>query len=197
MQQNNSWRVDADGGNLKQLTHGKFDYLPVCSPDAKTVFYIDADNRLQKVAAEGGAVQQVADPAVFSRIAISPDGKCAAFFTFRLHDPKEKVALVMIDSSQPPRFLDLERPRAGSLASGFGDEPLRFTDDGKGVIYPLRDAEADNLWRQNLDASPGKMITDFKSEFIRDFDYSHDGKQLAVVRGHRESDVVLIRDSQK
>jgi serine/threonine protein kinase len=197
MQQNNIWRVDADGGNLKQLTHGKFDYLPVCSPDAKTVFYTDADNRLQKVAAEGGAVQQVADPAVFSRIAISPDGKYAAFFTFRLHDPKEKLALVTIDSSQPPRFLDLERPRAGSLASGFGDEPLRFTDDGKSVIYPVLDAEADNLWRQNLDASPGKMITDFKSELIRDFDYSHDGKQLAVVRGHRESDVVLIRDSQK
>jgi len=34
------------------------------------------------------------------------------------------------------------------------------------------------------------------SEFIRDFDYSFRlmGKQLAVMHGHRESDVVLIRD---
>jgi hypothetical protein len=37
----------------------------------------------------------------------------------------------------------------------------------------------------------------FKSEFIRDFDCSYDGKQLATIRGHRESDVVLIHDSEK
>jgi hypothetical protein len=107
------------------------------------------------------------------------------------------VGLVTIDSSQPSRFLDLERPRAGSLGSGFGDEPFPFTDDGKGIVYAVRDGEADNLWRQNLDGSPGKILTDFKSELIRDFDYSHDGKQLAVIRGHRESDVVLIRASEK
>ena len=46
-------------------------------------------------------------------------------------------------------------------------------------------------------ARPGKQLTDFKLEFIRDFDYSYDGKQLAIIRGHRESDVVLIRDSEK
>jgi hypothetical protein len=28
-------------------------------------------------------------------------------------------------------------------------------------------------------------------------DYSYDGKQLAVIRGHREAAVVLIHDSEK
>jgi hypothetical protein len=42
-----------------------------------------------------------------------------------------------------------------------------------------------------------KQLTDFKSEYIRDFDYSYDGKQLAIIRGHRESDVVVIRGSEK
>jgi hypothetical protein len=42
-----------------------------------------------------------------------------------------------------------------------------------------------------------EYLGDLKSEFIRDFDYSYDGKQLAIIRGHRESDVVLIRDSEK
>jgi hypothetical protein len=50
--------------------------------------------------------------------------------------------------------------------------------------------------RQRLDGSPGKHFTDFKSEFIHDFDYSFDGKQL-VVLGHRESDVVLVRSQEK
>ena len=30
--QNNIWQADADGGNPKKLTSGKFDFLPVCSP---------------------------------------------------------------------------------------------------------------------------------------------------------------------
>ena len=74
---------------------------------------------------------------------------------------------------------------------------MTFTRDGKSIIYPVRDGQTDNLWLQNLDGSPGKQLTDFKSEFIRDFDYSVDGKQLAIIRGHRESDVVLLREAEK
>lgn len=47
--------------------------------------------------------------------------------------------------------------------------------DGKGLIYPVRDGSGDNLWLQHLDGSPGKQLTNFKSELIRDFDYSMDG----------------------
>jgi len=76
-------------------------------------------------------------------------------------------------------------------------EPQGGSDPNLFKTHAVRDGEADNLWRQNLDGSPGKMLTDFKSELIGDFDYSFDGKQLAMIRGHRESDVVLIRDSEK
>ena len=114
--------------------------------------------------------------------------------TFRLGDPKEKLALVPLDSGQPSRFLELERPRA-EFGVSYSIAPVVFAADGKGVIYPVRDGETDNLWFQHLDGSAGKQLTDFKSELIRDFDYSFDGKQLALIRGHRESDVVLIRDS--
>jgi hypothetical protein len=90
----------------------------------------------------------------------------------------------------------LERPRA-EYAVASGDGPIVFKRDGIGIIYPVRDRQTDSLWLQHLDGSPGKQLTDFKAEFIRDFDYSYDGKQLAVIRGLRESDVVLIRDSEK
>jgi len=69
--------------------------------------------------------------------------------------------------------------------------------DSTGIIYPVRNGQIDNLWLQHLDGSTGKQLTDFKLEFIRDFGYSFDGKQLSIIRGHRESDVVLIRDSTK
>ncbi len=190
------WRADADGANAKQLTSGKLDSFPVCTPDGKTVLYADADNRLQKVSIEGGPSQQVGEFPVFSRITISPDGKVAAFVTSVSHDPKEKLALLSLDSSQPVRFLEFERPRT-EFAASYSIAPIVFSADGKGIVYPVPSGNTDNLWLQHLDGSPGKQITDFTAERIRDFDYSFDGKQLAIIRGHREADVVLIRESEK
>ena len=190
------FRADADGGNLKELTSGKFDFVPACSGDSKTVLYANADSKLNRVALEGGASQQFPDYPVFGRIATSSDGKLAAIITNRAGDTKEKLGLLSLDSSQPARLVDFERPRA-EYAVAVGDGPIVFKRDGTGIIYPIREGQTDNLWLQHLDGSPGKQLTDFKSEFIRDFDYSYDGKQLAVIRGHREADVVLIRDSEK
>jgi len=116
--------------------------------------------------------------------------------TNRPGDTREKLGLLSLDFSKPVRFLDCERPRV-EYADVLGDGPILFSRDGTGIIYPVRDGQTDNLWLQHLDGSPGKQLTDFKSEFIRDFDYSYDGKQLAIIRGHREADVVLIRDSEK
>jgi serine/threonine protein kinase len=191
------YRADADGGNAKELSRGKFDFMPTCSADSKTVFYQDADAKFDKVALEGGASQQFPDYASFGRIAVSPDGKLVAIITQHSNsDTKERLGLLPPDFSQPIRFVDFERPRA-EYGVMFGDGPILFTRDGKGIIYPVRDGSVDNLWLQNLDGSPGKLLTDFKSDFIRDFDYSVDGKQLAIIRGHRESDVVLLREAEK
>jgi hypothetical protein len=54
-----------------------------------------------------------------------------------------------------------------------------------------------SLWLQPLDGSHGKEITNFKSELIMDFKWSFDGSKLALTRGHTDSDVVLIRESEK
>jgi serine/threonine protein kinase len=188
--------ADAEGATVKQLTAGKLDSFPACTPDGKTVLYQDADNILQKVSSEDGSPQRAFDFPVFSRITISPDGKLAAFVTQRGNDPKETLALLSLDSSQPARFLEFERTRV-EFQFSYTLGSIAFSADGKGIVYPIRSGDTDNLWLQNLDGSPGKQLTDFKSEVIRDFDFSFDGKQLAIIRGHREADVVLLRDSEK
>jgi hypothetical protein len=47
-----------------------------------------------------------------------------------------------------------------------------------------------------IDGSPGKQITNFKSERFGNFLWSFDGKQLGFVRGHTDSDVVLLQESK-
>jgi Tol biopolymer transport system component len=137
--------ADADGANPKELAAGKLDVFPACTPDGKTVLYADSDDMLQKVSSEGGPSQKELDHPVFSRITISPDGKLAAFVTLHHgNDPRERLALLSLDSSQPPRYLEFERPRV-EFEFSFTIGPVAFTADGKGIVYPIRSGETDNL----------------------------------------------------
>jgi serine/threonine protein kinase len=187
----NLWRIDPTGGNLRQITQGRQDKYAVCSRDSRWVYYIQEQDRrkLSRVSIDGGSSQTISDLAISEGVFdVSPDGKLAAFGTLEHSgEHKEKLALVDTDSGQT-RLLDFERLRFGLI---------RFSPDGKGVVYPTRDNGVDNLWLQLLDGSKGRQITDFRSERIRDFHWSFDGKQLALVRGHTDSDVVLIRAAQR
>jgi eukaryotic-like serine/threonine-protein kinase len=184
----NIWRMDPAGGNLQQVTNGRQDKNAVCSPDGRWVYYIQRgdEGKLARVSIDGGKSQVISQlPISDGLFDISPDGKLAAFGTLQHSgEHKEKLALVALDSGQA-RLLDFERLRFGLI---------RFSRDGKGVVYPTRENGVDNLWLQPLDGSKGRQITDFTSEQIYDFHWSFDGKQLALVRGHTDSDVVLIRD---
>jgi serine/threonine protein kinase len=185
----NIWRVDPSGGNLKQLTTGKRDQLPVCSSDSRWVYYIEEkdDGKLARVSIDGGTSQVISDlPISYRSIDVSPDGKLAAFATLEHSgEHKQKLAVVATDSGQA-KLMEFERPLFGCL---------RFAHDGKAVVYTTRSNGVDNLWLQPLDGSKGTQVTNFTSERIYDFHWSFDGKQLALVRGHTDSDVVLIRDN--
>jgi serine/threonine protein kinase len=187
----NIWRTDSSGGNLKQLTTGKHDTHAECSPDNQWVYYIayGEEAKLARVPIDGGTPQTISDLPINGLFDLSSDGKVAAFATLEhIGEHKEKLALVSTESGQNKKTVDFERPRIGIL---------RFSLDGKAVVYPTRDHGVDNLWLQPVDGSKGHYLTDFKSERIYDFHWSFDGKQLALVRGHNDSDVVLIRDAQQ
>jgi eukaryotic-like serine/threonine-protein kinase len=185
-------RSDASGGSLKVLTDGNLDQGPVCSPDGQSVFFRDfADGpKLARVSIDGGSLEKLSDLPATGNIDISPDGKIAVFATFQhIGEHKEMLAMVPIDRSQPAKSIELQRPKHGVV---------HFSRDGKAVIYPIRDHDIENLWLQPLDGSPGKQLTNFKSERIGDnFAWSPDSKQLAIIRGHTDSDVILIRDAQQ
>jgi eukaryotic-like serine/threonine-protein kinase len=184
----NIWRIDPSGENLKQLTSGKRDQFPVCSSDSRWAYYIEQgdEGRLARVSIDGGTSQVISDlPISVRSLDVSPDGQLAVFATLEhTGEHKQKLALVATDSGQA-KLMEFERPLFGFL---------RFAHDGKAVVYTTRSNGVDNLWLQPLDGSKGKQITNFTSERIYDFHWSFDGKQLALVRGHTDSDVVLIKD---
>ncbi|MGA2346275.1 MAG: protein kinase [Candidatus Sulfotelmatobacter sp.] len=183
------WRMDAGGGNFKQISHDKLDQFPVCASDGKWVYYSDLTDgaKLTRAPLEGGRPETLSGLPAYG-FDISPDAKLAAFITFAAPGvAKQQLALLPVDAPQNTKLLEMQHSR-----SGFA----RFTRDGKAVIYPFHDQDADNFWLQPLDGSPGKQITSFKSERIGDFHYSFDGSKLGVIRGHTDSDVVLLEESK-
>jgi len=186
----NIWRADVSGGNLKQLSHGKQDNYPVCSPDSRWVYYMDTSTgRLTRISMDGGAAEKVTDMSLNGIFDISIDGSTAVFGTIDHANGHEgKLVLLETNTGKVIKLMKFERERMGFF--------VRFTRDGKSVVYVVRENGVDNLWQQMLDGSPGKQLTSFKTEHIWDYHWSPDGSRLAMVRGHTDSDVVLLRDMQ-
>jgi eukaryotic-like serine/threonine-protein kinase len=204
------WRTNADGSDPKQLSQGRFDYYPVCSPDGKWVYYYDsygAAHPFLKVPAEGGVSEPVASTdvpnmyGVGAGVAVSPDGKWLVF-NAEVSTPGNqqsaisKLAFVNLDSTSrtPPRLVDPDPRIGGGVGAGIFANFVGFSPDGKFIAYVIRDKGVDNIWVQPVDGSAGHQITNFSSESIAEFRWSADGKNLAVARTHNISDVVLLRE---
>src|SRR6266850_2092567 len=194
-------RTHADGTNPVKLTNGKNDRGPACSADGKWVYYWDlALQQLWRVPVDGSGKPEILPGSAVPRtiptgtgLSHSPDGKLLAYVLATMPTPEDpypqyKVALLELSSTpSPPRLIDADE----RISSG----GLDLTPDGKAVDYPIRENGVDNLWLQPLDGSRGRQITSFDAEQILNFRWSPDGRSLCILRGHTDSDVVLLRES--
>jgi Tol biopolymer transport system component len=117
----------------------------------------------------------------------SPDGKQIAFFDTA--DPV-KIAIASSAGGPPTKTFDLA---GGSINYNLHEHYslLHWTPDGKALTYPLISGEEMNLWSQAIAGGPPRQITHFH-ELIHAYDWSPDGKRLAITRIRQSNDVVLI-----
>jgi serine/threonine protein kinase len=184
------WRMDIDGGNLKQLSGGPGDIYAQSSPDGRwVVFHTSRDGpfRVWKVSIDGGDPVRLTDKWT-ANPSVSPDGSQIACF-YREDQPNApiKVAIIPFAGGDPFKVLDVPQSVTGPAG-------LRWTPDARALTYIDTINGVSNIWSLPLDGGPPKQLTDFKTDQIFLFDFSRDGKQLAVSRGTQTSDVILIRD---
>ena len=185
----NLWRADASGANPVQLTNGRNEQYPTCSPDGKWVYYISIPENLalKRVSIDGGSPETVnSEPS--AGYSLSRDGKFVAQLDVRELD--HKLVLNTFDiAAKKLSYHDIDM-RAS--------EPISFSPDGKSIVYTVRENGTDNLWEQALSGgSSYRQLTHFTSERIARFEFSADGSQIAIERAHTESDAVLLRDEGK
>jgi Tol biopolymer transport system component len=122
---------------------------------------------------------------------ISPDGKTLAYLV-EFVNPESgvgttRIALLELTTRSAPRLLD-PNPH---ISAG-----PQFTNDGTAIAYPIRENGVDNVWTEPLNGSPGRQITNFDAEQILSFHWSPDAKNLGILQGHTDSDVVLLQETK-
>ena len=194
----NIWRIEADGSRAKQLTNGKDEEAPVCSPDGSSFYYFDrATFQTMKMRINGGSPELVKASAVPTgfmdgALNFSPDGEWMPEVADIAETATQSVAIrvVLIDvTKNSEAAAKTIVPRADITP------PIAFTPDGKAVAYNFVENGVGNVWAQPLDGSPGHRLTNFTSDQIRTFQFSPDGKSIGVIRQHIVSDAVLLRDT--
>jgi eukaryotic-like serine/threonine-protein kinase len=208
------WRVNPDGSNAVRLTSGKSDRDPVCSSDQRWVYYraesAVANARIERASSDASGKSEpllgstnfrgfilsapFSIPERSSRsveMSISSDGKILAYVVDEVNaetqEDTETIALLNVESPSSPRLLAANPHISGGV---------QFTPDRKAIAYPIRENGIDNIWVQPLDGSAGHQITHFTSDQIDSFHWSPEGRSLALLRHHSESDVVLLQETK-
>lgn len=191
------WKMDgANGGNQTQLTFGEKETneFPQASPDGKFLYFLKkakSETAIWRRTLSDGKDQLLEidghiSPSTF--LALSPDGKLLA--TSNLAPKAEEspesqrfqIAIVSTESRQPPRIFDL--PSAW----------ISWSPQANAFDYVENINGNARIWRQELDGSPAKPIFEERSIFIARIAWSNDGTRLAISKGKRLNDAVLITD---
>ena len=104
-----------------------------------------------------------------------------------------RTAVISSDGEPPMKTFDLPQ-FFGTIGPGFFTQEIWWTVDGRALTYIDTKDGVSNIWAQPIDGSAKRQLTNFTSDLIFFYAWSRDGKKLAVARGSKTSDVVLITD---
>jgi Tol biopolymer transport system component len=189
----NIWRMDIDGGNVKQLTDGALDDTPRISPDGKWVVFISrrsGTETLWKVPIDGGEPAQLSSKRAWGA-SISPNGKLiACILSDEGSGQTDRIGILPFEGGEFVKTLDLPPSAVSGLA---------WTPDGSAITYLDNGSGTTNIVSQPLDGGPVKPLTNFKSDMgyrISNFAWSRGpGKQqLIYSHGPFTVDILLIKD---
>ena len=197
-QKSGIWRMSSDSANPIRIADETLAVTPQCSPDGKWVVYLRGPSWTPvKVPITGAKSPEVLVQDFGFEIdsgcplRISPDGKRIMYLASpelpeNSSSPSASNAfqLKVIPSDGGAVLYKFDWPASANAP--------RWAPAGDAIEYALTRNGVSNIWRQKLGGGPPKQITNFESGLIFDFDWSRDGRQLALTRGSKSSDVVLI-----
>jgi serine/threonine protein kinase len=186
----NIWRMDAQSGNIKQITTGDLETPAMCSPDGKWLMFegtVNNKNIAERVSVDGGTPTPISDDALACGcINYSPDGKFIAYQAEARGGGKVVIQILDAESFKTIRTLERHTGARGEI---------RYSMDGKYIGYPIREKGLIALYASPVDGSPGHVVTEYGPDLIIDFHWSPKNDRLGLIRLHNDSDVILLKQT--
>lgn len=188
---NTFFQMDSEGQNVRQVVeNGDAAFAAASANEDWVVHTSRADGvfRIWKTPLKGGEAVRLTDVDSISP-AISRDGRSVAYF-IREKDKPLKLGIVSIDGGAPLKIIEL--PATASMNPG-----IAWNRTGNGILFVNTLGTTSNIWTQPLDGTKPTPLTAFKEFQIAQFALNPEGTRLAVARGSRNQDIVLIKNIRK
>ncbi len=185
---NTFFQMDSGGQNVRQVVESYDAAFAAASANENWVVYTsraDGTFRIWKAPLKGGDAVKLTDVDSISP-AISRDGKLVAYFIREKSKPV-KLGIVSIDGGDALKTFELP-------ATANTDAGLAWNKTGKGILFVNTLGTTSNIWTQPIDGSPSTPLTAFKEFQIARFALNPEGSRLAVARGSRNRNIVLIKN---
>lgn len=182
------WRMDTNGENVVQITKDPgLETDPAVTPDGKWIVFQHTDRAdvetIKKVSIDGGEILTVSNVEAINP-SVSPDGRFVVCkYDFRRSDTS-LVAIIPIEGGEPVKTFN-------SVAM-FRSRNVRFSPDGKSLLFVEARDRVDNLWTQPIEGGQPRQLTEFPEDRIFRFDVSYPTGKFVFARGLDTSDVVLV-----
>ena len=179
-----------------QLTSGdkEVNEFPQVSPDGVWLYFVKKAKNEPAIWRRSLANGMEAPAEIEGKISptgfleLSPDGKFLATLNLgaKAEDGGEsqtfQIAVVSTEHAAKPRIFSIPSPW------------ITWSTDSNGFEFASNNGGSAKLWHRSLDASATQPLFELKGEYIAAVRWSPDGKTMAISRGKRLNDAVLITD---
>ena len=182
------FQMDAEGQNVRRATADHSCAFAAASANRDWVIYTSRTGgifRIWKAPLQGGDAVRLTDIDSISPV-ISRDSRSIAYFI----NEKGKLPKLGIMSIDDGRLLKtFELPTTTNIDAG-----ITWNKTGNGILFVNTLGTTSNVWTQPLDGTKPTPLTAFKEFQIAAFALNAEGTRLAIARGSRNRDIVLIKN---
>ena len=182
------FQMDTEGKGVRRVVKGNDATIDRAHANEDWIVYTsraDGKLRIWKEPLAGGERVQLTNIETSSP-RISPDNKSVAYLIREKGKPL-RIGISSIEGGEPLKTFEI--PPTTNTKPG-----LAWNKTGDEIFFVNTLGTTSNIWSQPLGGSEPKPITDFKEFQIANFSLYPEGNRLAISRGSRNRDVVLVEN---